>query len=57
LPQALRAALHFHLGELDLQDQRPAASAEHLQACLALNPAHKRARALLAQAARASAAA
>ncbi len=57
LPQALRAALHFHLGALDLQDQRPAASAEHLQACLALNPAHKRARALLAQAAQASAAA
>ena len=33
LPPPVQAALHFHLGELDLQDNRPASSIEHFEAC------------------------
>jgi hypothetical protein len=57
LPPPVQAALHFHLGELDLRDNRPASSIEHFEACLAINPAHGRARALLAEAVTAAAAA
>ena len=57
LPPPVQAALHFHLGELDLQDDRPASSIEHFEACLEINAAHARARALLAEAVTAAAAA
>jgi glycogen synthase len=50
LPQSLRAAVHFHLGELDLREGRHAASAGHLKACLVLSPGHGRARQLLDEA-------
>jgi glycogen(starch) synthase len=54
LPPPVRAALRFHLGELELHENRPAASIEQFEACLALNPGHGRARSLLAEAAAAA---
>jgi hypothetical protein len=50
LPPALRSALHFHLGEMDLDEGRITSAAEHLERCLELNPAHARARERLAAA-------
>jgi tetratricopeptide (TPR) repeat protein len=49
LPTPIRAALHFHLGELDLRQCRHAAALAHLKECLALNPEHARARTLQAE--------
>jgi tetratricopeptide (TPR) repeat protein len=50
LAAPLQSALHFHLGELDLRDGRVSDAVRHFEACLALNPAHGRARALLDEA-------
>jgi glycosyltransferase involved in cell wall biosynthesis len=50
LPEPLQAALHFHLGELDLRDGHAAAAVKRFEACVALNPSHGRARASLAEA-------
>jgi glycogen synthase len=50
LPPALRSAVHFHLGELDLEAGRMVGGVEHLELCLELNPSHARARERLAEA-------
>jgi tetratricopeptide (TPR) repeat protein len=57
LADSTRAALLFHLGELDLHDGATVAAIAHFDACLALNPAHRRARALRDEAVAALAAA
>jgi hypothetical protein len=48
LAPPLQSALHFHLGELRLLEGRSTTATAHFRACLALNPEHGRARALLA---------
>jgi len=55
LPEALQAAVHFHVGDLDVLEGHPAAAVPHFEACLALNPAHARARVLLKEASEAAA--
>jgi glycosyltransferase involved in cell wall biosynthesis len=55
LPPPLKAALHFHLGELDLAEACLTASIEHFKACLAISPSHARAKTLLAEATAAAA--
>jgi glycogen(starch) synthase len=50
LPEALESALYFHLGELDLGDGNAAAAVKRFNACLALNPSHRRARTRLDEA-------
>lgn len=55
LPEALQAAAHFHVGDLDLLEHQPAAAIPHFEACLSLNPGHARARVLLEEASEAAA--
>jgi glycogen synthase len=50
VPDSLRAALHFHVGELDFREHRLATAIEHFDACLQLNAGHQRARALRTEA-------
>jgi tetratricopeptide (TPR) repeat protein len=47
MPEGLVAAVYFHLGELDQHDGQFKLAARRFEACLALNPAHRRARTLL----------
>ena len=44
LPPPIRAALHFHLGDLDRGEGRPADAEAQFAACLALEPSHRAAR-------------
>ena len=50
LEARVRAALHFHLGELDLCEGRLTSAVTGFEACLRDDPTHSRARTLLTEA-------